>query len=774
MTHPPKPYSSVLLAVLCLAAAAAQADAPYPRLSVELSADHPVFIFYAPAWEGIPPEAYAPQLLGAWRNLPDTLRPYALLGIDPGPQPEAYARCQDLLTTLQEAEIPSVLRVAGGGLAAPFSPEQTEKLLADFTRIRGIEATGLRFNEYPPPGPFPPGELPAAAWLGDVIEAAARYGRFTHIPLEGLAWPRIMANTNCDRLWDRILACQGYAIPACLYRGPQTVTAMSATLGTWLEGTVENWGIAADSRWYTDARFIAPGHFGKAPEGTPIPAPLYRAMMLNGAMTGATLYAFPNPADLWFGENRAHWNEAIRPTLEQLLDLSIIPRRDSVEKKVKAAYLMAPATNPQEFHLNLRDIDPVYDAGHLLHGAYGIERPGQIPELILNRGDRYWIPLLSARAQEETFARFSHVVRAGSLDSAAAWNEFLGAADAPPAGPFIAEVGRRIFVMNTRENIRERQAFELPAVPAPVRGLRARRDGDHVILDWPFREGDMAYSVYRRILPETGYTELVRGKDARQYIDQAVGTNETLAYAVTALTIETEPYAGTVGYGDYQVFSVVESRIAQEALLSPLLYAAESEPIAQAAEQTVQTPDTPPEWWVTYEGIGESRLPMAHAIAQRVDQWDAALETGDLQALLDLYSTQYKDPQGWGFEYVRRAYQWFLERYRAHHMHRQVRLWDFAGYEATGRVNLLLYCRLTAIAISDPTGRFADQPVALPGTQAAEVWVTWSDVDGPWRIIQTNPALPNFKDLLSYSAGPHNALTPGPDTPPTALSASAP
>ena len=43
------------------------------------------------------------------------------------------------------------------------------------------------------------------------------------------------------------------------------------------------------------------------------------------------------------------------------------------------------------------------------------------------------------------------------------------------------------------------------------------------------------------------------------------------------------------------------------------------------------------------------------------------------------------------------------------------------------------------------------------------MWTTWSDADGIWRMVSTNPALPNFGELLEYAAGPFDGVKTGPD-----------
>jgi len=353
------------------------------------------------------------------------------------------------------------------------------------------------------------------------------------------------------------------------------------------------------------------------------------------------------------------------------------------------------------------------------------------------------------------------VVRPGDMASADAWTELLDRYYDPDGDgtAFVCRVGRGIFVMNTRENAFEEQTCRIPQVPAPVRGFEARYTDDGVELTWPFREGDVSYKVYKRVLPATQWTLLANDVDQRRYVDARVDPDATVAYAVTALTNELEPYEGTVGYGDYLTFSVVEGRIAEEATITPLLGFAQSRPIeAPFAAPDARRADRP-----DLEGLTDDQRALARAVTERLDAWERAFRVEDLDGVLDLYSTEYEDPQAWRFQYVRRAYQWFFERYRACTMARQVRRWDFGSYDASRQIDVLLYCRFEGVALTDPTGRVADVPAYFPRTQDSEVWVSFTDREGPWRILRTNPAVPNFRDILGFSAGPDDHLTPGPD-----------
>jgi len=51
----------------------------------------------------------------------------------------------------------------------------------------------------------------------------------------------------------------------------------------------------------------------------------------------------------------------------------------------------------------------------------------------------------------------------------------------------------------------------------------------------------------------------------------------------------------------------------------------------------------------------------------------------------------------------------------------------------------------------------------FPRTANGEVWIYFAQEDKAWRVVRTNPALPNFKDILSFSASPYDPMQAGPD-----------
>ncbi|MBN2310237.1 MAG: hypothetical protein JXR94_14780 [Candidatus Hydrogenedentes bacterium] len=749
---------------VCLAAGGASAAGPYPPLAVEIAPDHPLFIFDTADLDPADPSAYGDGVIRAWGRLPDALKPFAaMLVAMPGNDAEGrHLRYRALLQVLREAEIPTVLRLADADLAQIYDLAKTEELLRDFTFVKGIQAADLPFEEYHPGGPPGAQATPAVVeWLVGAIDVAARYGRFIAIELDEIRWPRAMANVSAKPLYDKLVECRGYVVPVAAFRGPHTIAQQSAAMGLWLEGAAAQWGVAPTSEWYRQAGFLEPGVFGRGGAPGAMPSDLYSAMILCGAMTGASVYSFAPGSDLWFGERRHHWDSAIEPTLRRIVSYGLIARDDFVAKKAQVAYQLVPAQSPQEFHLNLRDIDGVLDQGLLIRGAYGMERPGQVPELIPNSGRHYWVPILSPYAPQAAIEQFARVVRPGAMTSAEAWTELLDRYYRPDGlgSAFICRIGRGLFVLHTRENLYETQTYRIPSAPAPVLGLKALRNEEGVELTWPFREGDVAYRVHRRVLPDGAFEVVASDVDTRSWIDHEVTPELSVAYSVTALTNETALREGQVNYGDSLAFSVVESEIEEEVVITPLLGYGKGRPLEQAEDPRPASQ----EWWPGLEGLTEDQRPVAEAVAQRIEAWDKAFSSEDLDGVMDLYATDYQDLQGWRFQYARRAYQWFFERYGVCKMDRQIRAWDFSQLAGSQQVSALLYCRFRGVALTDPSGLMADPQAYFPRTDTGEIMITFVEREGAWRILRTDPALPNFKDILSFSAGPYDAFAPGPD-----------
>ncbi len=735
-------------------------------LAGAISADAPLFLFDAPPLSNQPREV-ANSILDAWRSLPSNLEPHAMFRLPFVSLQSDSEReyLETVLAALQKEDVP-VFLTAGIDAGAHLYPVSTVTgLLRGYSTIKGAYVEGLAFNQYHEfANGDAMGEPPEARWLAALIEETAKVRRFAAIALDELHWPRVMSNDWCSRLYDTIKKNQSRVLPLNLQRGHHNITRISALMGLWLEGAVEDWGISISSDWYREAGFIRPGQFGHAQgDSVVMPPELYNAMLLQGSMLGATVYHLRKPEDLWFGESRGtYWEPVLRPALAALADTGLIVEQDAIREKVKVAYRLAPSRTAKAFHANLTDIDGVHDDGHMLHGAYGLERPGQVPELIPNTGRNYWIPIFSAHTNEERLGSFERVIGPGDLPTVGAWRDTLlrHYSPAEQGTAFVISAGKHTFILHTRENLFESQTFRLPEAAAPVVGFRADRGQNGVIVSWPFREGDLDFRVYRRAGGEKGFSLIAEDIETRRFLDESAPRGQTATYRVEARTNEKQPYAGTVNFGDYRAVNRTLSHHAHEVTLRRTQRSAASLPIQRKDTRPSKT-----EWWPNLEGLGGAQRAAAKNIADRILEWESAFAAERLNGVADLYATDYEDAQGWGFQYALRSYQWFFDRYDRLRMDRQIRRWDFSRFGNVREVRVLLYARFNGLAETDATGRFADIPAYFPRATTGETWLTFTNAEGPWRIVHTNPALPNLNDILSFSAGPGDNAGPGPDLP---------
>ncbi|HOJ33640.1 MAG TPA: hypothetical protein PKY35_06165 [Candidatus Hydrogenedentes bacterium] len=737
-------------------------NVPLAPLCREVDSDHPLFIFSVKNAGGV---VSSQDLIDAWETCPAELQPFAeilLRKTTSGSSNDCVAEYKTVLDALQPLSIPIALVICEKEPRYRVSTTAIGDLLNDYTCIKSVLVRGITFDEY---YPFFDCEedvpLPDLPWLLNLLDVVPQYGRHVVIEFDALNMCRMMSHAACKSLYDKIRSRASYVLPVISYRGTHLLPQLSAGMGFWLEGAVAQWGVAPSSQWYVDARYIAPGVFGVPSGPDCMPSALYRAMILNGTMMGASVYLFERADDLWKGVSSRTWSEAIYPTLLDILYKRLVPSHDLVQEKAKVVYQLALSRTPEDFHFNLRDIDAEYDQGLLLYGAYGLEKPGQVSEIIPNSGRHYWVPLVSSFAPADVLQSFTRVVQPGIYNTAQSWTGFLDQVYEPDGegAAFICRVGRGIYIWNTRENMPEPQRFRIPSVPSPVRQIEARRTPEGVVLSWPFREGDVGYRVYKRILPDTLFRRVVDDQSERTWTDTSVGQGEEVSYSVTALTNEEEPYEGSVSFGEYLALSTVESRLAEEVVMGPLLDTAKSRPI----ETSPQLLPVRESWWDSGQALNDAQKVVAEEIARRIESLDTAFAGENLEGVMDLYHPDYSDAQGWGLQYVRRAYQWFFERYTRCKMARQVRNWHFPDEETPQEVDVVLYCRFSGVAVSDVTGRFADQEAYFPRTGNGEVRLTFTKDAGDWRIRYTEPSLPNMKEILSFSIGPYDRFELGED-----------
>jgi len=117
----------------------------------------------------------------------------------------------------------------------------------------------------------------------------------------------------------------------------------------------------------------------------------------------------------------------------------------------------------------------------------------------------------------------------------------------------------------------------------------------------------------------------------------------------------------------------------------------------------------------------------------------AAYEGRDLDGLMSLYSPDYRDSNGYGTEYVRRAWLWWYQRTVIPYVVTQVRRWD-TSRAAEGIVSFTAWNRFRATIVWDEPFGYHGR-VRIPRHDGDRVTWTWKkDVVGQWNGSSIFPA----------------------------------
>lgn len=744
-------WLSFFLASVCLVVHGA-ADA------VEISEGHPLLVFpAAQADAGRSAESYSQSTISAWAGLPEFYQSHAAMSI-PHLDVEMTVRNEwsgAVLDGLKKSGIPLALGVANGGHRHYFLPETIESLLKTYPSIEVLVVENFAFDRRPASGDLAPLELDAhVEWLKFVVSLAAQHKKTLLIRMEGLN-PLVLASNPAYRsLYDALAKNKDRVVLVYPQGDAHTIAGNTSFMGLWLEGAIGHWGMAMDSATLSRAGLLEPGRFGRASAENTASSQMtsvYRGWLLNGAMTGATVFMFDNADELWAGTEQRFWSRAIAPTLLEIIQKGYIARKDLVQRSALVAYRLKPSATWGEFEENLADLDGVNHRGKMMHGVYGLEQPGQIPEWIPQTGRYYYVPVLSPYASDDVLFSFKEVMMPGAVLNAAAWQERLNdyyKADGEGTA-FVKRVGRAFFVFNTRENVNETQTYTIANAPAPMHDISATRSGTKVTVGWPFREGDVSYSVYRTVNPDmealhaAEFVEIAKGIDTRTYVDQEVAAGELVVYSVTAVTNERQSFSGNVQYGEYTIISAVESRRDGFAMVEP--YTMRGQSINGLAPVVTPDVETKP-WWGLPESDQAHVVRAGEAIAQILVDLSDAYRREDVDAMMKLISEDYSDSSRTSKPVLRDMFASIFGRYAAGPVHRQLRGWDLNDFEFSGEIIVDAFVQFTA-----QEGEEALVPrstVSFPQTGDSEFRITfYEDHEGRWRIKHCEPPLLRVQDV---------------------------
>ncbi len=723
-------------------------------LIAEITVDHPLFLFTCNVLT-----SDITKVKNQWDSLNSNLKPFSALWLDLGPDVIADpGRTEDLLNTaFQEFQYPFILKIPQI-MDKNICPEHGElaSLFARFPNMLGVSIHDFTMNIYPSKQSGITPDYSHVFWLSKLVQLLASYGRFLYWSMDSLEWAYFFTNPAGEPLFRTMQKYPDYVIPAYRYNGDNAFVGLGEMLGLYTLNIVNRFGIVCHPTWYHKNYIIEPCLFGKSPEGAiSIYSPLYRAMILNGVLGGALVYAFEDENALWTGKEQVHWDKAILPTLQEIISTNLIPQKNIISQRINTSFQFFPSSDPLDFQQNLKEIDSQRNEGKMIQIIYGDMFNGKLPLLIPEKGSSYIIPILPSFLTKEETNLLPNIIGYRASLPEWTWSQVLSNTSQPvgEGTAFILSIGKNIFVFNSNPYEYNQQTFQLLNLPAPVRKFSANRSADGVVLKWQFREGDISYQVYRRIPPETSFQLLTRGLDAREWKDTFILPQQTVAYSITALTSEQEPFSGTVNCGEYLTFSSVESRIVEEVVLAPETFVAESVPIIQStALTTEQTQCNNPD-----EGLEITQKEQTNQIIRTMEMFESAVIGRNVESIINLFDVSCKDSAGRGVDYIRGIMELFLSQCQYPKIFWRIRRWLFITTpENQTQVKMVAFLRIKGHNISDSLGIKSNIPIEILAGANGETTFTWVLQDNQWKIIQIEPSLFDFRQLNHFFTSPYS------------------
>jgi hypothetical protein len=721
-----------------------------------ISREHPLIILYGPG--------AAERTVKCWQNLPAALKPYCVVTMDP-PSLDIKERLEGwrrMLRVVQPHNIPIVLQVAGD------EPEWTsplwvvETLLKEFPCIKAVQVVEWRCAYYSAFGGDLDLAIPAnLRYLAEVLKLCGRYGKHLSLQIQS-DMAHLGTDTLAGPLREVFREYHEYFLPQNECIPPSYYLAQTAAWGLWLAGYCDHWGMEPQWWWWTkgESYFIRPGVFGVEAEMETDEdryARLYRAFIIEGALMGATVFSIEPPQDIWQGESTdpRHFDNVIYPTLRQLIEQRLIVSRQDVLQQAKVAYQMKECRTLHEYDTLLQDLDLEVAQGRLERAAYGVLLPHLMKEMIPDTGGRYYfIPLLPVGTPQNVAQGFAHVIQPGECSTPGAYSELLNRFYPPTENSTesvannracVLKCGQAIAVLQSRENLFEKQPFAVE-VPRWVTGLNARRESNQLRLTWNNDPQARSYRVWKRIPRAKVYPEWDLAQDDLTNNSCVMPALDSVTLGVTARTVARRTLEGAVNYGEYLLFTANESPLLEQIVLTR---------DASRTEKVSLTDESLParqEVWCIFDGVEKGRQQEAEAVLENFRGLIAAFEAKDLDKLMSFYNPEYRDSNGHTTEYVRRAWLWWYQRTVIPYVVTQVRHWD-TSRAADGDISFVAWNRFRGTIVWDEPFGYHGR-VRIPRHEGERVTWTWKRTSaGQWKLIRTEPALPNFGEMLWIGRG---------------------
>ena len=721
-----------------------------------ISREHPLIILYGPGSGEL--------TVKCWQNLPLNIKPYCAVTMDPSSLDvkERLEGWRRMLRIVQPHNIPIILQVAGDEPEWTTPLAAVETLLEEFSCIKAVQVVEWRCGYYSRFG----GDLdmaipPNLRYLAEALKLCGKYGKHLSLQIQ-MDMVHLGTDELAGPLREVFRTYSDYFLPQNECIPPSYYATQTATLGLWLAGYCANWGMEPQWWWWTkgESYFIRPGLFGVEAELETDEnryARLYRAFIIEGALAGATVFSIEPPQDIWHGEStdKRHFDDVIYPTLRQIIEQRLIATKEEVFEKAKAAYQLKECKTLHEFDALLQDLDLEVAQGNLERAAYGVLLPHLMKEMIPDTGGRYYfIPLLPVGTPQDVLAHFAKVIRPGESSTVEGYRRMLDQIYPPTENSdanltndraCVLKCGNAIAVLQSRENLFEKQIFATD-VPKWTTGLKARRTDGGISFSWDSDSEARSFRVWKRIPDAKVYPEWTPIKEGLLAHSCTLPSVESGTFAVTAVTAAKKRLEGTVNYGEYLLFRADESPALEQVVVEKGGTRSEKISWTDASLPVSQ------EVWRIFDGVQKGHEKEAEAVLENFRGLIAAFERKDLDGLMAYYDADYHDSNGYSTEYVRRAWLWWYQRTVIPYVVAQVRSWD-TSQAAEGLISFSAWNRFRGTIVWDEPFGYHGR-VRVPRHDGDRVTWTWKrNQSGKWKLLRTEPALPNFGEMLWIGRG---------------------
>lgn len=397
-------------AVLLLFSFTASAQQAHTILRRPINNENPLFV-YSSVYNGANPS----QLENFWKNLPEDVKPYFGVHVNPmkSDSPETRAWIESVLDMAQKLNAPAIIETEGFNSTNDTPMEYWAGLFDKYPNV-----IGLNISEISATGGLTGANLDAAFMekMTRYMEVAATHGGY--FIWQDMSWdapfpkaPHVFVKAGAEpALFEAIRKYGAHVILTHKHNGSgRRFTSDAAVLGFWVTGTTAAWGVHSEGWLWWEGGFeqlykpsMAP-HRSAQPWKSVFSYPdaLYGIEWLVAASGGASLFSleafFQGYSSCDGSRTTPAFDNVILPLIRQIIQHKLIPDRDAVRARIKAAYRPSQAA-PR----TLRE-------DHLFTALYGPENSTHY-EWLPSTGRYYFIPIIPMLADESANALFPTVI----------------------------------------------------------------------------------------------------------------------------------------------------------------------------------------------------------------------------------------------------------------------------------------------------------------------------------------------------------------------------